>query len=99
MKARPIRILIAGSPPRMRDMALRYVASISNSILVGVVNDGEQAIEAVHHMVPNVLVLDAEIPGVQARTVVHRVLTQHPHVGIVAWISLNEPYNIPDDKA
>jgi DNA-binding NarL/FixJ family response regulator len=68
-------------------------------VLIGEVASGEQAISAARDRVPDVLVLDMEVPGVHAIIVARMILNLQPHLGIMAWIDLDESEELPDQKA
>jgi DNA-binding NtrC family response regulator len=48
-----------------------------------VVYDGEQALEALAHGEPDVMVLDLRMPGIDGMEVLRRVRKTHPHMRIV----------------
>lgn len=65
-----------------------FVETLSERLMMrdmdaAVVFDGEQALEAVSHEEPEVMVLDLMMPGIDGMEVLHRIKRDHPQVQVV----------------
>jgi DNA-binding NarL/FixJ family response regulator len=51
--------------------------------LVGVLGDGESAIEMIPTLEPNVVIMDVKMPGINGIAAAQKIREQHPNVGII----------------
>jgi DNA-binding NarL/FixJ family response regulator len=99
MSAGSIRLVLAGSDARLQERVRAVVEARPQLLLVRAASSGEEAIATVAELAPDVLVLDMEIMGVHAYSVIRAVLTRRPLQGNVAWIDLVDSTELPDLKA
>ena len=66
----PIRICIAEDNPDARAI---FTTAFDSSFLVHAVADGREALDSLHNMTPDVLVLDVNLPRVSGLEVLRRV--------------------------
>ena len=92
----PIKIVIADDHPIFRD-GFRVLLRDQNDIqLIGEANNGEELIQLVMKLIPDVVITDIKMPvmdGIDAS----KFLTQHfPHIKIIALSVFNDDYLVVD---
>jgi two-component system, NarL family, vancomycin resistance associated response regulator VraR len=89
---RPVlRVLVADDHELTRfslKMALKNQAGIE---LVGLAEDGAQAIELVKRHLPDVIILDLQMPILDGMSAAHEIKRIAPHIQILAYSSLEDP--------
>jgi two-component system nitrate/nitrite response regulator NarL len=70
---RPVRVVVADDHPAMRRALARLVREHDALELVGEAGDGEQALEMLAALIPDVALLDVRMPGVDGLTIVSRL--------------------------
>jgi two-component system, NarL family, nitrate/nitrite response regulator NarL len=70
---RPVRVFVADDHPAMRGALARLVREHEALELVGEAGDGEQALELLAALAPDVAVLDVRMPGTDGLTIVSRL--------------------------
>ncbi len=86
-----IRITIADDSEPTRLIYKRVLETQSEFEVVGIAADGEQALEQVMALVPDVVVLDIVMPKMNGIQVAQRIMKRHPDTGIVIVSSYAEP--------
>jgi two-component system, NarL family, nitrate/nitrite response regulator NarL len=71
--ARPIRVLVADDHPAMRGALARLVREHVELELVGEAGDGDQALEMLDALAPDVALLDVRMPGLDGLAIVSRL--------------------------
>jgi len=99
MSAGPLRLVLAGADPCLRDWMRAIVHARPQLQLVGDVARGDEAIAVVADLAPAVLLLDIEVTGASACSVTRAVLTRRPQLGIVVWIGVRDSTELPELKA
>lgn len=61
---------------------------------VGEAADGEEALAAVDRLVPELVLLDVRMPGLNGIEVARRIIAAHPEV-VVVLISMEERVDVP----
>jgi two-component system LytT family response regulator len=68
-----LRILIVDDMPLSRQRTRRYLADVPDVEIVGECGDAESALEAVMRLVPNLLLLDVQMPGLTGFDLLDRI--------------------------
>ena len=69
----PVRVLVADDHPAMRGALARLVREHDRLVLVGEAADGEQAVEMVDSLRPDVALLDVRMPGIDGLTLLGKL--------------------------
>ncbi|MDF1486755.1 response regulator [Tessaracoccus caeni] len=69
-----IRILLVDDDTLLRESLSLLLGAEDDIEVVGVVADGQTAIDAVHRLRPDIVVMDVRMPGVDGPTAVRRIL-------------------------
>ena len=80
---RPVRVLVADDHPAMRRALARLVEEYDGLELVGEAADGEQAIEMVATLKPDVALLDVRMPKIDGLTILARLKGQASDVRVL----------------
>lgn len=80
--AAPIRVLVVDDHEVVREGLVRMLSRLPDIEIVGTAGSGEEAIEKVPRLAPNVVLLDLRLPGVQGLEVLRTLmaLTDPPRV-------------------
>ena len=78
-----LRILVADDSQFMRTAYERILATQDNFEIVGMAEDGRDALEQALRLVPDVAILDIRMPKIDGIEVARRILEEHPDTGIV----------------
>jgi DNA-binding NarL/FixJ family response regulator len=84
-KMKPLRIVVADDFPLFREALRTFFGEFAALEVVGEVADGRSAIEMTLHLVPEIVIMDLEIPrlgGVEATRRIKRVLPEVHVVGM-----------------
>lgn len=65
---RTLRVLIADDEPLARDKVRRYLASESDIEIIGEASNGQEALELIEKLHPDLLFLDIQMPGLDGLT-------------------------------
>jgi two-component system nitrate/nitrite response regulator NarL len=72
-ESRRVRVLVADDHPAMRGAFARLVREHPSLELVGEASNGEQALELIGHLAPDVALVDVRMPGIDGLTLLRRV--------------------------
>lgn len=72
-KAPRVRVFVADDHPVYREGVARAIKARPEFELVGEAEDGRQALERIQVLVPDVAVLDVQMPGLQGSEVLHAI--------------------------
>ncbi|MCB9357779.1 MAG: response regulator [Calditrichaeota bacterium] len=86
-----VRVLIADDNPLIRRILRAMVERQEGFEVTGTVADGDECVEAVKSLKPDVLSLDLEMPRVSGRSVLMKLLEQNARIGVVVVTGL--PFN------
>lgn len=78
MGSKRTKVLIVDDSALARQVLSEVLASDPDIEVVGAANDPYQAVERLRHVVPDVLVLDIEMPRMDGITFLRKVMAQHP---------------------
>lgn len=87
-RSESLRILIADDHPAMREAI--YESVIDFGEVVGAAHNGQQAVDLVARLEPDVVVMDLRMPildGIEATRVIK---AQHPHVRVVVYTAYDD---------
>jgi len=73
--AAPIRVLVVDDHEVVREGLVRMLSRLPDIEIVGTAGSGEEAIEKVPRLAPNVILLDLRLPGVQGLEVLRTLMT------------------------
>ncbi len=79
----PIRIVLADDHWLMRDETRRILEQYDGLQVVGEAEDGQQALELVESLRPNVAILDIRMPKLSGIEVVHRIRESTPETKVL----------------
>lgn len=68
-----IRTLIVDDMPLSRQRTRRYLAGVADVEIVGECDDGEQALDAVETLAPDLLLLDVQMPGMTGLSLLEKI--------------------------
>ena len=77
-----MRIIVADDHSLFRDGLVSLLEAAGHEV-VGQAGDGEAAVEAVHRLRPELLLLDISMPGLNGLQALRKVRSQHPEVAVV----------------
>lgn len=81
----PRRILVADDEPAVLSVLSRFLTDLGCQ--VDTAKDGEEALQALRHERPDVLLLDLRLPGLDGLKVLERIESEHLDVGSIWAIS------------
>lgn len=79
----PVRVLVVDDQEPFRLAAAAVVATTPGFVLAGEAGSGEEALEAVRRLLPDIVLLDVVLPGMDGWTTAERIRAGHPSVRVV----------------
>jgi DNA-binding NarL/FixJ family response regulator len=79
----PIRIFLADDHTLFRDGMRALLTTIPDMAVVGEAATGEEAVVAVEHLLPDVVLMDIQMPGLNGIDATRRITQTSPHIGII----------------
>jgi two-component system chemotaxis response regulator CheB len=73
-----IKVLIVEDSPTVRELLIYILSSDPGIRVMGAVNNGEEALEAVNHQRPDVITMDIHMPGMGGLEATRRIMETHP---------------------
>ncbi len=81
--AEQIRVLIVDDHPLFRQGLRRVLESAPSLCVVGAAENGEQALELAHELVPDVILLDINLPTMNGMQVARHLRAELPNIAII----------------
>ncbi len=78
-----IRVLIADDHPLFRDGMRGLLDSEGDVEVVGEARTGEEALELAEELLPDVILMDIKMPGINGIEATREVLNRSPHIGVL----------------
>ena len=94
MDVRPIRAVVADSQSLVRKGICATLAAEPDILVVEEAADGEAALRLAETLLPDVVVLDPELPSLSGPEVTRRLKAKGLHVRVVALLACVEPSDI-----
>ena len=80
---RKLRILIVDDHPLFREGVRDALAGNADIDVIGDVTNGQEAIEMVETLVPDIVLVDINLPGIGGLEVTRKVRHAQPHVAVI----------------
>jgi CheY-like chemotaxis protein len=90
----PVRVLTVDDQEIFRRVAAEVIAATPGFEAVGEAAGGEEALEAVERLAPQLVLLDVRMPGLDGIEVARRLTESHPET-VVVLISIEERVDLP----
>ncbi len=87
---RPIRVLIADDHPLFRDGMHGLLDSVEETEVVGEAATGEEAVAQALELVPEVVLMDINMPGMSGIAATRGILDEEPGIGILVVTMLED---------
>lgn len=91
-----VGVLIVDDQPPFRAVARTLVSLLKGWHVVGEVGTGEDAVAAVESMVPGVVLMDINLPGISGIEATRQIMESFPTVRVVL-LSTYQADDLPDD--
>lgn len=86
-----IRILIVDDIAESRDNVAKLLRFEPDVEVVGVADNGEQALELCDRLEPNIVLMDVNMPGMDGITATSRITSRLPNTAVIMMSVQNEP--------
>lgn len=90
----PVSILVADDDGLFRRGICSVLAQMGDMQVVGEAASGPQAVLLANELVPDIVLLDADIAGTKGLNVVRSILGQSPHIGVVLLLQAEDPERV-----
>jgi two-component system, NarL family, invasion response regulator UvrY len=90
---RQVRVLTVDDQAMFRDAARDVIEATPGFVAVGEASGGEEALEAVRRLRPDLVLCDVRMPGMDGVEVANRLADSHPDT-VVVLISIEEPLDV-----
>ncbi len=89
-----VRLVIAEDDPRLRESIRQIVETTPTIDLLGVAEDGEQAVQLAHQFEPDVVLTDIQMPRMDGIEATRRIRSHLPHTKIVIWTVFGDDQHV-----
>lgn len=90
----PIRVLVVDDERDVRDMVGHLLAADARIEVIATAHDGAEAVVTANEVVPDVVVMDVNMPNSDGCAATERILAAHPDVRVVALTGTVDPDTI-----
>jgi DNA-binding NarL/FixJ family response regulator len=90
----PIRVLIADDHPLFRDGLAALLRSGQDTELAGAATTGPEAIELAGRVLPDVVMMDLRLPGLNGIEATRRIVAASPHIAVVVLTMLDDDNSV-----
>ena len=94
-----IRVLVVDDQAIVRDGLVTVLSLVPDLQVVGQAADGAEAIAAVDRHVPDVVLMDLRMPGVDGPTATARIVAEHPGVAVLVLTTYADDDSVVDRAA
>lgn len=91
---RTVHVLTVDDQEMFRNVARDVIEATAGFESIGEAATGEEALEAVARLAPELVLLDVRMPGLSGIEVARRIVLTHPEV-VVVLISIEERVDVP----
>ena len=89
-----IRIVLADDHALIRNSLSRMLETQADFEVVGIASDGEEVLELVRKLSPEVVLMDLHMPVVDGISAIEAVTRDHPEVSVIALSAFEEPTQV-----
>ncbi len=89
-----LRILLVDDHPLVRNGLRALLASVTDMAVVGEAASGEEAIARTAELLPDIILMDLHMPGVNGIEATRRILQAQPHMGILVLTMLEDDASV-----
>ncbi len=79
----PIRLMVVDDSAFMRMIVSDAASKIENVLLVGTARNGEDALEQIQRLDPDLITMDIEMPKMDGLTALKKIKEKYPHIEVV----------------
>jgi DNA-binding NarL/FixJ family response regulator len=91
-----IRILLVDDHEMVREGLMVFLSTQSDFEVIGQANSGEKAIESVRNQVPDIVLMDLVMPGMDGIQATFKIKESYPHVEVIALTSYIDDEKVVD---
>lgn len=84
-----IRIMVVDDHPVVREGVVAILSTQPELIVVGEAASGEEAVERVPLLKPDLMLLDLEMPGIDGVEVIRRLRSNMPHIKVIVFTAFD----------
>jgi len=86
----PVRVVVVDDQEVFRSVLREVIAATPGMALVGEAASGEQALQAVDELAPQLVIMDKRMPGIGGIEASRRIRDRHPQI-VVVLASVEDP--------
>lgn len=90
----PIRLLLADDHTLFRQGIRTLLERMSGVEIVGEAATGEEAVDQADSLVPDVVLMDVKLPGIDGIEATSRIVRSNPHMGVILVTMLDDPITV-----
>ena len=90
----PLRLLIADDHPLFRNGMRALLSSVPDMEVAGVATRGEEAIDLAASLLPDVILMDLQMPGMSGIEATRKILHTTPHIRILVVTMFEDDHSV-----